>query len=149
MKNAPWQRSVNFEMSFWCLQFFQKMNLKTQIFALDYLLGQKFFVRLLEELKKTKCLSKLTDLQIAALLLYTSKLVQKAPKKRICARTGRGKNLVKTLHQKRTVVDGSIILLVLVVVMHAHVVQKLLGFQKLPLILNNFVAGKKCRENVA
>ena len=36
-----------------------------------------------------------------------------------------------------------------VVVMHAHVVQKLLGFQKLPLILNNFVAGKKCRENVA
>ena len=29
-------RSVNFERRFWCLQFFQKTNLKTLIFALAY-----------------------------------------------------------------------------------------------------------------
>ena len=39
-------------MSFWCLQFFQKTNLKTQIFAPPSLLGQKFFIHFLEELKK-------------------------------------------------------------------------------------------------
>ena len=44
-------------MSFWCLQFFQKNKLETQIFALAYeLVGQKLFVRFLGELKtKTKC----------------------------------------------------------------------------------------------
>jgi hypothetical protein len=30
------ERSVNFEMSFWCLQFFQKTNLEILIFALAY-----------------------------------------------------------------------------------------------------------------
>ena len=55
-------RSVDSDMSFWCLQFSQKTNLKTQIFALAYLLGQKFFVRFWENWKKQNVLSKLTDL---------------------------------------------------------------------------------------
>ena len=44
-------KSVNFERTFWCLKFFQKTNLKISISAL---LGKKFFVRFLEELKNPK-----------------------------------------------------------------------------------------------
>ena len=40
-------------MSFWCLQFSQKNELENVIFC-PSLLGQKFFVHFLEELKKPK-----------------------------------------------------------------------------------------------
>ena len=44
---------VNLERKFLCLQFFQKNKLENSKFC-PSLLGQKFFVRFLEELKKTK-----------------------------------------------------------------------------------------------
>ena len=50
LKFTDLKRSVYVEMPFWCLQFSQKMNLKTQIFALAY-----SFI-FWENWKKTKCL---------------------------------------------------------------------------------------------
>ena len=49
IKSSNWKppMSVNLKRDFWCLQFFQKMNLKISISAL-------FFVRFLEELKTPK-----------------------------------------------------------------------------------------------
>ena len=41
-------------MSFWCLQFSQKTNLKTQIFALAHW-GRNFSFVFLGDLKKLKC----------------------------------------------------------------------------------------------
>ena len=47
-------RSVNFEMSFWCLQFSEKpLNLKTQIFALGY--WAEIFRSFFGRIKKPKC----------------------------------------------------------------------------------------------
>ena len=53
-----WQfswRSVNSEMSFWCLQFFQKTNENNSTWGtIVYLVMSNFFVRFLEELKTPK-----------------------------------------------------------------------------------------------
>ena len=49
--NIALKRSDKIEMSFWCLQFFQKP--KTSIFC-PRLLKQKFFIRFWEELKTQK-----------------------------------------------------------------------------------------------
>ena len=54
LQNYSLQKSVKFEISFWCLQFSQKTNLKTQIFAIAYW-GRNFFVGFLGVLKKPKC----------------------------------------------------------------------------------------------
>ena len=65
-------RSVNFEMSFWCLQFFQKTNLKIQLFALVYW-GRNFSFNFWKNWKNQNVLSKLSDLYRGGKIIFPSK----------------------------------------------------------------------------
>ena len=72
-------------------------------------------------LRREKNLVKtLHEKQMAALLLYSSKLVQKSAKnkKKRLARAGMEKKSRENVALKRTVVDGSTVLVLVVVVMH-------------------------------